>query len=91
MRPLQEKEEGYIESLQERGKKSRAYRDYQMTGLDIANILHDLKHKALYIKLAKIHDKTKLLGMAKSVAENPNIKNHGAYFMRVLHSKNEPR
>lgn len=87
MKRLQENKEQYLDALRERGKKSRVYRDYQMIGLEIAHILRDLKHKALYIKLAKIHDKGKLMHLAKSVAENPQVKNLGAYFMKVLHKQ----
>jgi len=87
MRRIQEDNQEYLKSLKERGKKSRVYRDYQMTGLELANILRDLKHKALYIKLAKIHDKDKLFQLAKSVVENSLVKNPGAYFMKVLHKK----
>ncbi len=60
-----------------------------MTGLMLAEILHDNAHKALYIKLAKSHGEQRLLGLAKLVAENTKVKNKGAYFMRVLFSKDD--
>jgi len=50
----------------------------------IAEILHDDKHKALYIKLAKERNQNKLLELAKGIAERPNIKNKGAYFMKMV-------
>jgi hypothetical protein len=81
--------ERYIEELKRRGETSHVYKKYQLTGLQIADILEDPKHKALYIKLAKERDSEKLLVMAKSVAENKNVKNKGAYFMTVL--KDAPR
>lgn len=74
----------YFQNLEERSRKSRAYRSYQLIGLQLAEILSDLKHKALYIKLAKTRDPETLLRLAKSIVENPNVKNRGAYFMRAL-------
>ena len=74
----------YLMVVKERGKKSRVYRKYQLTGLMIAEILGDDKHKSLYIKLAKKHSENFLLRMARDVAERKNIKNRGAYFMRLL-------
>lgn len=77
-------DDNYLEKLKERGKKGHIYREFQDTGLMLAEILADRRHKALYIKLAKERDKQELLSLAKRVAENKNIKNKGAYFMRVL-------
>ncbi len=74
----------YLASLKERGKESRVYKKYQMTGLMLAEILGDNAHKALYIKLAKDHDEEKLVRLAKDIAEKKNIRNKGAYFMRML-------
>lgn len=74
----------YIETLKKRSQKSRVRKDYQFTGLLIAELLSDEKHKSLYIKLAKKHDNQRLLGIAKDVAERKNIKNKGGYFMRML-------
>ncbi len=74
----------YIEEIKKRSKESHVYRKYQMTGLMLAEILADPRHKALYIKLAKEHDEQELLSLAKSVAEKKGVKNKGAYFMRML-------
>lgn len=76
----------YFEELKKRSGTSRVYRSYQLTGLEIANILEDWQHKSLYIKLAKEHGH-RLLEIAKSVAEKMDIKNKGAYFMKIY--KNE--
>lgn len=76
----------YRELLKKRGKQSKVYTDYQMTGLTLATILSDQEHKALYIKLAKTHDMDKLIRLAKNIAEKKDVKNRGAYFMRLLHS-----
>lgn len=84
MEPLNKRT--YIESLKERSKKSRISRPFQLTGLEIAVALHDLEHKALYIKLAKEHDPQRLLQLAKEVAERRDIKNPGAYFMKMVHN-----
>ena len=74
----------YKKVLKDRAAESRVYRKYQLTGLEIASILHDEKHKALYIKLAKERKGDELLRLAKDVAERKNVKNKGAYFMRLL-------
>ena len=74
----------YLASLKARGKESRVYKKYQMTGLMLAEILGDNAHKALYIKLAKDHDEEKLIRLAKDIAEKKNVRNKGAYFTRML-------
>lgn len=84
MQSLNKTGKEYFEELEKRAKKSRAYRDYQLVGLEIADVLEDQKHKALYIKLAKKYNPEKLLQLAKSVAERKNIKNKGAYFMALI-------
>ena len=75
---------GYIEKLKKRALKSRVYRKYQLIGLEIARFLEDEKHKSLYIKLAKEGKPEKLLRIAKEIAERKNVKNKGAYFMKLL-------
>ncbi|MEK7548906.1 MAG: hypothetical protein AAB496_00210 [Patescibacteria group bacterium] len=80
-----EMEDGdYLKTLRERAKTSHVYKKYQFTGLLIAQLLNDEKHKSLYIKLAKEHDQNHLLSIAKDVAERKNIENKGGYFMKVL-------
>ena len=74
----------YKELLKKRAKESKVYAPHQLTGLMLAEILDDEKHKSLYIKLAKSGDMNKLIRLAKSVAEKKDIKNRGAYFMRLL-------
>jgi len=76
--------EGYIEKLKKRSRESRVYRKYQLIGLEIALLLEDPEHKSLYIKLAKQNNPEKLLGVAKEISQNKNIKNKGAYFMTVI-------
>ncbi len=74
----------YSAELKRRAKESRIYRKYQLTGLTIAGILKDERHKALYIKLARDLNGQKLLRLAKDVAERGQVKNKGAYFMRLV-------
>lgn len=74
----------YLKTLKERAKTSHVYKKYQFTGLLIAQLLNDDKHKSLYIKLAKKHPSDHLLSIAKDVSERKNIENKGAYFMKVL-------
>ena len=77
----------YVASLKIRSKESRAYKKFQLIGLEIAEILSDNSHKTLYIKLAKERGSQELLELAKSVAERKNVKNKGAYFMKLLPPK----
>lgn len=75
----------YLGTLKTRSKESRAYRKFQLLGLEIATILGDMPHKALYIKLAKDWSPPEeLLTIAKTVADRSGIKNKGAYFMKVM-------
>ena len=74
----------YKELLKKRGRESRVYWAHQMTGLMLSEILNDESHKSLYIKLAKDYGMDKLIKLAKLVTEKKNIKNKGAYFMRML-------
>ncbi len=76
--------EGYLEVIRERAKQSRVYSEHQLVGLIVAQVLHDEKHKSLYMKLAKSCGTEKILQLAKSVAERKRVKNKGAYFMRML-------
>lgn len=75
----------YLNVIKERTKKVRVHKKFQFTGLAIAQLLDDEKHKSLYIRLAKKYDEQKLITIAKNVAERKNIKNKGAYFMRVFY------
>lgn len=71
----------YVNQLKKRKKKSKIYQKHQLSGLIIANLLKDQKHKTLYIKLAKEINNEKLIELAKSIIENQKIKNPAAYFM----------
>lgn len=73
-----------MDELRKRGKESHVYRKYQLFGLEISQILGDEKHKALYIKLAKEGAPDELMTLAKRIAENREVKNRGAYFMKIV-------
>ncbi len=75
----------YIEELKKRKKESRVYKEYQLVGLLVAELLHDEGHKSLYIKLAKENDADKLLRLAKDVSLRKNVLNKGAYFMSLFY------
>lgn len=77
----------YLNTLRERTKKVRVHKKFQFTGLAVAQLLNDEKHKSLYIKLAKKYDEQKLIILAKNISERKNIKNKGAYFMRVFYQE----
>lgn len=74
----------YLETLKQRKSQSRVYKPFQLHGLELATILKDPKHKALYIRLAKDYDVQRLRELAKDVAERKNINQPGAYFMAIL-------
>ena len=74
----------YLELIRERGKRSRVYRQYQLVGLELAELLRDPAHKALYIKLAKERNADELRELARSVAGRKKVRNLGAYFMYLL-------
>ena len=74
----------YWTLLEQRAQNSRVSRHHQLVGLNLALILQDMRHKSLYIKLAKIYDPDRLLGLAKEIAEKKAVMNRGAYFMRIV-------
>jgi hypothetical protein len=77
----------YFFDLALRVKASKVYQPHQLIGLRLAELLNDLTHKSLYMKLAKKHDGNQLLALAGSIAENKNVNNKGAYFMSVFFGK----
>ena len=74
----------YQEVLKERKKTSRVYSIHQSVGLEIAELLEDRAHKAIYILFAKNYDRHMLLSLARDISERKNVNNKGAYFMRML-------
>ena len=76
--------EDFLETLRKRARQSKVYRSYQLTGLEISQLLEDEQHKALYIKLAKEGSADRLLALAKEVRDRKNVKKRGAYFMKLL-------
>jgi hypothetical protein len=81
----------YMKELKEREKKSHVYKEFQLVGLEIADILKDRGHKALYIKLAKKGNAHELLRLAKDIADRRNVTSKGAYFMAIVAGKKEER
>ncbi len=73
-----------MEELKRRSGESKVYSEHQLMGLLIAEALGDGAHKSLYMKLAKSHNADRLLKVAKDVAERENVKNKGAYFMKII-------
>lgn len=74
----------YLDGIRERGKKSRISTKHQLVGLRISEELDDPKHKALYMKLAKQGNSTRLEWLAADVADRKNLRKPGAYFMATL-------
>jgi len=81
--------EDYLKRLKERAKASKVYSPHQLTGLMLAEMLGDDKHKSLYIRLAKKYDASTLFSLARSIQDRKNVKNKGAYFMSRLYAKDE--
>lgn len=78
----------YLGNIAKRGKQSRVYTSFQNIGLELAGILGDPTHTALYIRIAKTHpDHQALMSLAKDIAARPGVANRGAYFMKMLHKK----
>lgn len=84
MEPIKRIAREYWKTLEERARDARVSHPHQLIGLEIAEILRDDRHRALYIKLAKLHDGEWLLGLAKRIRENNTVKRKGAYFMRLV-------
>ncbi len=79
----------YLDAIKRRKRDNRVSQEFQSIGLEVADILNDSEHKALYIKLTKKLGKDKILSLAKTVAETKDVKNMGAYFMKVLYDPKE--
>lgn len=77
----------YLKTLKSRRGTSKAYKRHQLIGLEVAEILNDLRHKSLYIKLAKEKNPDEIYRLAKEVASRQDVVNPGAYFMRLLNPK----
>lgn len=78
---------GYMELLKKRSADKRVTRAHQLAGLEIADILADRAHKSLYIKLAKMHGVSRVMAIAKDVADRRSVRHRAAYFMRVVQSE----
>ena len=59
-------------------------REFQQYGLELAEALGDMKHKALYIKLAKSHPRGLLEAAKNFVSDAENARSKGRLFMWKL-------
>ena len=84
MESINKESQKYLEVLKQRARESRIYKPCQAIGLDITDLLKDLEHKSLYMRLAKQYDNHALLQLAKQIAERKDVVNKGAYFMSAL-------
>ncbi len=75
---------GYLKTLQERAAKRNITQEFQLIGLEIAVVLHDLEHKSIYIKYAKAYGSDKMLALAKDIASRRGVENPAGYFMTVV-------
>ncbi len=58
--------------------------EFQIFGCELAESLHDLSHKSLYIKLAKDLPRNFLMQALQFVADYPNARSKGKLFMFKL-------
>ncbi|HUW22355.1 MAG TPA: hypothetical protein VMW41_06865 [Candidatus Bathyarchaeia archaeon] len=65
-------------------KKKYISREFQDYGYRLAEQLHDLSHKALYIKLAKELPRVMLEEALNFVKDAPNVKSRAKLFMWKL-------
>lgn len=79
--------DSYLLTLRDRKKVSKIYQKHQLIGLEIATMLDDLGHRSFYMKLAREKNADAVLGLAKDVASRSQIRNKGAYFMKIIHNK----
>jgi len=59
-------------------------KEFQKYGYDLAVELGDLKHKALYIKMAKIYSRGQIEAARRFVKDAPNVKSPARLFMWKL-------
>jgi len=59
-------------------------REFQQYGYELAQELDDVKHKALYIKLAKVHSRGRLEAARSFVKDATNARSKGKLFMWKL-------
>lgn len=74
----------YTQALKDRGAKKHITQEFQLIGLEIATTLRDIKNKSLYIKYAKEFGSSRMISLAKDVAERRGINNPAAYFMTLV-------
>lgn len=74
----------YLAILAKRAQQKRIHHQFQLIGLEIAALLRDMEHKSLYIKYAKEYGASRMLALAKDVAERRDVENRAAYFMVVV-------
>lgn len=70
--------------LKDRGVKARVTQQFQLIGLEVATALKDFAHRAIYIKYAKELGSDRVLALAKDIASRRDVKNHAAYFMKMI-------
>jgi len=66
-------------------------REFQQYGLELAEALGDMKHKALYIKLAKTNSRGLLETAKNFVSDAQNVKSKGRLFMWKLKQLNDAK
>lgn len=66
-------------------------REFQQYGYELAQELNDMKHKALYIKLAKQHPRGHLEAARSFVKDATNARSKGKLFMWKLKQLKESR
>ncbi|MFC1600547.1 hypothetical protein ACFL25_00535 [Patescibacteria group bacterium] len=80
-----------LKDYKESDKDKFISREFQKYGYDLAKELGDLRHKSLYIKLAKETPRGYLEAAKSYVKDAENVKNKGALFMWRLKKLKEEK
>ena len=73
-----------INRVEKKKESSRVSKEFQDFGIRLAEELHDLSHKSLYIKLAKEKPRKALEDALSWVIDYPSGQNKGRLFMWKL-------
>lgn len=73
-----------LKNYEEKEDDKYISREFQNYGLELAEELGDMKHKSLYIKLAKETSRAKMEAARRFVSDAENARNKAALFMWKL-------
>jgi len=80
-----------LKDYEEKAEDKYISREFQNYGLELAEELGDMKHKSLYIKLAKITPRAKMEAARRFVKDADNARNKAALYMWKLKQLNSKK